>query len=398
MLLCIGAVCASANTFTTASCSQSAVQTAINSASDGDTVRIPPCSATTWTSGVSVNNKAVAIEGAGVDLTTIALSGGTSLVSFSGSSAGNSVATLGNLTVTGSGGDSFIHVASQYRFRLHHLKIGDVSNRAIAIVGPYGLIDHCQFTTTNGYNAIQVLGGQYTPTGRWSEAMAWGSANAVYIEDSTFTATNCVTGLGVFDGFNGSKIVFRHNTVTNWQSYVHGYDTASESALQTEVYDNLFDMAKSSCAIDRMIFIRGGTGYFFNNTMHLTDSDNLYNPSFVSLYYYRDTQAEQGTKCDGSAAVDENRPGMNGYLCHQQPGEGGPAPHTSVPIYEYNNVGTANMPTNLSIRNESTHVAEGRDYFSGTPRPGYAAYLYPHPLQSGNTAPAPPTNFSAAPH
>jgi len=391
----VAVFCASkahANTLTATSCALANVSSAISAALDGDTVMIPACSGITWSSGITINNKAIKISGAGIDVTTITLAG-SGFITFSGTSAGNNVAQLGNLTITGSSGDGFIEVKSSYRFRLHHMKIGDIANRAILVTGSYGVIDHMQFTTSNGYNAIQVLGGSTTPTGRWSQNMNFGSVDQVYIEDSTYTATSCVTSLGIFDGFNGSRIVFRHNTVTNWSGYVHGYDSASESALQLEVYENFFDMAKSNCAIPRMLFIRGGTGYIFNNTMHLTDAYNLYEPQFASLYYYRSTQSQQGSICNGSASVDQNLPGQNGYLCFQQPGSGGPGLHTSVPFYEFNNVGTGNMPGNLQLISESSHVVSGRDYFNDTQKPGYTPLTYPHPLTSSNPAPSAPTNL-----
>jgi hypothetical protein len=374
-----------------ASCSRADVGAAIAAAADGDTVHIPPCSATTWTSGIIVSNKAISIVGAGIDVTTIALAG-ADFITFSGTSAGNHVGRIGNLTISGKGADAFIEIESAYRFRLHHLKIGDVSARAIRVTGSYGLIDHMQFTTQDGYNAIQILGGPFTPTGRWSGSMDFGSADQVYIEDSTFTAANCITSFGIFDGFNGSRMVFRHNTVTNWAGYVHGFDTSGESALLWEIYENSFDMLKSDCAISRQLFVRGGTGYIYNNTMHLTDAFNLYAPQFVELYYYRSDLEQQGSICDGTASIDENRPGQEGYLCWQQPGTGAPGPHTSVPIYEFNNVGTGNMPANLQMVSQSRHVVSGRDFFNDTQKPGYVPYPYPHPLVSaGGSAPSAPS-------
>jgi hypothetical protein len=298
------------------------------------------------------------------------------------------------MTINGNPGDGFININSSYRFRIHHLKIDRVPTRAIVVTGSSGVIDHCEFLTTNGYNAIRVLGSEESrPSGRWNQPMTFGSIDQVYIEDNTFTATLCVTSLGVFDGYMGSRLVFRHNTVTNWSAYLHGYDSSIESALQFEIYNNYFDMAKSDCAIPRMLFIRGGTGYLYNNTMHLTDPYNRYEPRFATLRYYRSTESQQGSLCNGSSPLDENRPGMNGYLCYQQPGSGGPGPHTSIPVYEYNNVGTGNMPANLTVTVDSSpHVVANRDFFNDTPKPGYTALVYPHPLVTGSRVPAAPTN------
>jgi hypothetical protein len=65
--LLLGALCsaeAQANTVTAASCNSSAVQSAINSASGGDTVSIPSGTCT-WTSGVTTSGKGINITGAG---------------------------------------------------------------------------------------------------------------------------------------------------------------------------------------------------------------------------------------------------------------------------------------------------------------------------------------------
>ncbi len=57
-----GVTAADAATFTAANCSSAAVQAAINSAADGDTVIIPNGSCT-WTSGVSIQGKGVILRG-----------------------------------------------------------------------------------------------------------------------------------------------------------------------------------------------------------------------------------------------------------------------------------------------------------------------------------------------
>jgi hypothetical protein len=57
---------AKANTQTAASCNPSDVQTAINAASEGDTVLIPACPAgVSWTSGVTISGKGIIVQGAG---------------------------------------------------------------------------------------------------------------------------------------------------------------------------------------------------------------------------------------------------------------------------------------------------------------------------------------------
>jgi len=69
-----------------ASCSQANVQSAINSASNGDTVGIPTGTCT-WTSGISLT-KRITLQGSGIGSTIITYSDGTLFVT-SGESANN---------------------------------------------------------------------------------------------------------------------------------------------------------------------------------------------------------------------------------------------------------------------------------------------------------------------
>src|ERR1700722_14827042 len=60
---------AQAATVAAASCSSSAVQAAINSASNGDTVQVPgPCSVS-WPSGVTISGKGITLNGGGATVT-----------------------------------------------------------------------------------------------------------------------------------------------------------------------------------------------------------------------------------------------------------------------------------------------------------------------------------------
>lgn len=54
-----------ADTINASSCSSADVQTAINSAVDGDIVAIPSCAATSWASGITISGKGIHVQGAG---------------------------------------------------------------------------------------------------------------------------------------------------------------------------------------------------------------------------------------------------------------------------------------------------------------------------------------------
>jgi hypothetical protein len=89
-----------ATTWTAASCNTSDVQSAINSAAEGDTVTIP-AGTCTWTSGVTISGKGITVNGAGsgriiaYDTGTLALQGsGTLSVPITGFTPGFSSSTL----------------------------------------------------------------------------------------------------------------------------------------------------------------------------------------------------------------------------------------------------------------------------------------------------------------
>jgi hypothetical protein len=106
--------------------------------------------------------------------------------------------------------------------------------------------------------------------------------------------------------------------------------------------------------------------------------------------------------CNGGSPYDQNASG--GYRCVDQPGSGtsklisgDPPPsgwvgNINEPIYIWNNTASG---ASRNTTSGSTNVKSGRDYITGTPRPGYVPFTYPHPLtQSSTTAPpAAPTNL-----
>ena len=107
-----------ATTHTTVSCNASDVQASINSASNGDTVIIP-AGTCTWTSGVTISGKGIAIQGAGsgriiaYSSSTLTIGTGTKTLTVGGADPG------GTLTITN--GET--------------LKISELGNRQNYILG-----------------------------------------------------------------------------------------------------------------------------------------------------------------------------------------------------------------------------------------------------------------------
>jgi len=91
-------------TITAVSCNTGDVQTAINSASEGETVLIPACpSGVSWTSGMNISGKGITLQGAGagrviaVSISNSAIPIANGVVSFPNVQAAN---VAGNLTIT----------------------------------------------------------------------------------------------------------------------------------------------------------------------------------------------------------------------------------------------------------------------------------------------------------
>jgi hypothetical protein len=64
------------------------------------------------------------------------------------------------------------------------------------------------------------------------------------------------------------------------------------------------------------------------------------------------------------------------------------------PIYSWNNKRNGNN-IDLAISSDSLMLLANRDYYNQTPKPGYKAYTYPHPLVTGATKP--PANLRIIP-
>src|SRR5215813_6901241 len=209
-----------AATVNASSCSQSAVQSAITSANVGDTVVLPACSVT-W-SGTLTVSKAITIQGQ-TSCTgkgqTLSCSDGTT-ISASGS-ASFSINTNGvritGITFTGNA-SSDGHVVTcdtcaptGWRIDHNSFKSSATTDRGIYAHSGTGLIDHvyCQ----NDGDCLSVDGGNSADTKatgdfNWSQPLSFGSANAVYMEDSNCTYSNVLDGC--YDTYNGAKIVFRY--------------------------------------------------------------------------------------------------------------------------------------------------------------------------------------------
>lgn len=437
---------ADAATITAASCEATDVQAAIDQAADDDVVQLPPGQCT-WTQPVAIGEitswdpmvfagKRIQFEGAGIDQTVIRIDMDSSedALSIIGE-AGKPVRVTG-LSFTGGKNEgrcqrAIVVGGEAEGWRIDHVEFDylDVTGASpgcgIGARG-VGVIDHCRFE--NVYTAVAAFGDG---DASWERPLALGSCDAVYIEDNEMNNTEIV-GDGATDAYGGARYVFRHNHVVNARAGHHGLDSGGyRSPHSFEIYNNVFEWT-----VDNSWYTwrsRGGTGVIFGNTItgainegasfgvvnyrtcccHLcTNLDpDEYGAScepFVPCDAPLHINCGSWGRCDGTASIDGNTPGMMGYPCLDQTGRSTDMDSDGIqdlePLYEWDNLingndadVSVNDPWGCSNPAMADHIQEGRDFFNDTERPGYEPCAYPHPLTGaaggggGGTAGGTPT-------
>jgi hypothetical protein len=373
-----------------ASCSQTDVQTAVDAAGDGDTVAVPEgsCSWTTpaaQTPAVTIEDKSISLEGGGIGVTVITDATGedwkeTALwvqdrpCEISGFTfVGSAGSSNGIIQMENTGGDG------AHGFRIHHNEFSlDAGYAILTRQLSYGLIDHNSFATSQDHTMIAAhLDGLAS----WSRPSSLGTADAVYIEDNTFLSTAATANYRAVYGQRGARFVFRHNTVTNLGVDMHGH-CGDVGTFSYEVYDNDF-VLDAGVSMFRWMFIRGGSGVVYNNTM--TSSGDL--ARHLDMTEYRLSGIDS---CSG-----DQRTCCVSYPCFGQIGRG--TDQALVPLYYWNNavngsdalvtVNQVDDGTCAPAPDIADYIQLGRDYYVGAPAPDYHAYEYPHPLALGDVEP-----------
>lgn len=275
---------ASGTTFTTADCSRTAWQNAINSAADGDTVQGPVAGGSaTWTQMIDTF-KTLILDGHGC---TITLSGGVDAIRMWATNT-NFNPRITNWNITGDNGNGAISVEGGHpRMRIDHNTFTGLSVRAIIVdyqsatrytqypTQTYGVIDHNTLIYTTSYAAINVYGRNDA----WFSDANWGTANAMYFEDNTITWQTGIMSPGnqdAIDGEAGARIVFRYNNVTDGLTSCHdlGSTPAARSCRIIEFYGNhMFSDVNDSNAFVAFGY-RGGNGFHFNNYVPMDPAGN----------------------------------------------------------------------------------------------------------------------------
>ena len=359
----------SATTYDADNASFTAVSTAIDLASDGDTVTIPTGTAT-WGSAITIPT-GVTLQGAGVGNTVISTSSHIVLVNMSDNSRLTAVEF----------GDAGVLNTNTVGWRLDHCKFTAVGTNRTGIrtfwttKDMWGLIDNNEFVNFT----ILISSVDIYNDARWFQTLSLGDSATVYIEDNTFS--NDTLPPQVVDANHSGMYVFRYNTVNDGYFEAHG-GSDSRGTRRWEIYRNTINNDFDNFAYSQTMNIRGGTGVIFDNISSGTQGEASNAWSFADGRY---TGGQGGTYsgfCDGTSDWDTKpHPATDdSLLCSDSIGAGpdtilGPStllvdhpelPHYdqySVPAYLWGNTRDSGY---FNFRVAATAVAlivEDRDFY-----------------------------------
>jgi hypothetical protein len=417
-----------AATITAASCSRADVGIAVDRAANGDIVLVPAGSCT-WPENLTITNKYLTLQGAGIDQTIIIDGVGKATypnipqvlvwVTNPGGLTRLTGMTFQGGTITDiMAGGMVVIRGTSHQFRLDHCKFVPTKTPALFFYDyVLGVNDHNLFDVSaakgiavyahhNTWNRPNTNYGDAS----WADYDSLGTERALFFEDNTFLNNQSAYWYYyAVDGWMGGRVVYRHNTfqATVWAN--HGTESGGRQRgqRQFEVYNNNFiwDMkAGGANSFPSLIGSRGGVGVVFNNTAKLT---NGWTNTFFDVTNLRvDMPYSPWGQCGTSSTWDENT--SFGYRCIDQVGTGmsdllsgdSPTPvgflHNAVsPTYAWNN--TINGVQQKIVSRRPNNVVLNRDFFDAI-KPGYTPYIYPHPLVSGSTStnppPTPPTGVT----
>ena len=381
------------------STSQADVQTAIDTAVDGDTVEVPAGSST-WATRVTIpETKGIIFHGAGIGVTNITNPTTSTILAINLGTSNTTVDVSGftfdanNIDTLGANFLQFLGGRID-GFRFHHCELINLLGSGLTVMQDgletSGVIDNVRFhmpVATGGSKSIRITGTGPLEHQPFGFPFALGGPNFIFFEDCTFDFDGANDG--ALDAFAGARYVFRYNTVNNTDVSHHGADSGSMRGIHSfEIYKNT--LVKPVGSALRMHYFRSGSGVIHNNTY-----TGNYQANSIELTIFRadESHAPWG-QCDGTSIWDENAGPPSGYACLDQSGHiftdtsGGS--NTIVGIYEWNNTfDGANVDFRLDGHNSAAYFTEDVEYFNDTVRPGYTAFTYPHPLrlESGRQVP-----------
>ncbi len=172
--------------------------------------------------------------------------------------------------------------------------------------------------------------------------------------------------------------------VRNAYLEAHSLQHDSRGTRSWEIYNNTIIQEDGSTGTPP-IWMRGGTGVVFNNTVTgywVTQGILLDNRRS-----FEDFHSVSGP-CDGTSPWDGNED-STGYPCRDQIGRSTDEwrwtsdnpypPQKSDPAYCWNNTINNEQMIFLVRSSCSHHIQHERDYYNNVEKDGYTPYIYPHP-------------------
>ena len=306
--IAVGQSSTSGATIHAAGASAEDVQAAINTAVTGDTV-VVQAATVMWESTVNVVGKDITLQGAGIGESEI-----TSDVLAIDLSKTRSRVT-GFTFVPAADRESI--VAWGQGWRIDHCRFeAGLFGDGVLVRGnndgrsagepPHGLIDNCEFLNRR----ILVYGdATLLAHTQWNQPTRLGTDEAVYVEDCTFDFT--VFG-NAMDANYGGKYVFRYNILTNVYIEAHSVQGTHRAARKWEIYGNTFLASISSSRTWVPMFLRGGTGVIFGNSVSGTWGDPIITFDVVRGF----KSSGLGGLADGGSLWDGNEPVDDGAGIH----------------------------------------------------------------------------------
>ncbi len=377
-----------------ASCSQADVQSAVNAASDGNTV-IVPNGTCTWGTAVRLSNsKGVTLkcQTAGSCLINV---GSTAVLFDTLTGINTKFYRISGFTFRNNPGQNYIiwiaavSTGTLTQVRIDHNTFTNLNAGSIAILfghtqaaaNYYGVVDHNTLTNPNSVMLFHWI-GQENSTPPPSQ---FGTANNMFVEDNDISITTMTNaGAGCSDSWGGAAVVFRHNTTLNCLVTSHGVVHAG-GPQNWELYDNSLrvDAGAAGQGVNDgyRLFHHQGSGEFiaFNNQF-TAQTGVPKNGDPLEMTHYRSAPpnvagySDPPGRCDGSKAIDGNRAPAGtyfGYPCWRQPGRDFAA--NLKPMYIWNNrwsdTGTkidmlVATPWGTANPSVDDHIKPQRDYYN----------------------------------